>query len=151
MKTFDKAVAQEFQHVLLFIDEVFHLLKVKGLELSNTKLNTGDGEYGFYIPSKDNKSEIFVGLWMDFWVNKGNPICITLTSESRNASKYKENFRNFLNSKKRMFDSPLLFQECYTAAIKSEVIFTTDQEPKMAVALFELYHLLEFQNSNLHL
>lgn len=151
MKTFDKAVAQEFQHVLLFIDEVFHLLKNKGLTLSNSKMNTGDGEYGFYIFSKDNKSEIFVGLWMDFWINKGNPICIAFGSDSRNSAKYKENFRNFVISRKALFGSPLLFEECHTAPIKSEVIFTTEQESKMAAALFELYHLLEFQNSNLHL
>ena len=92
MKIFDKSIAQEFQHILLFIHEVFSLLDTKGLKLKNEKLNTGEGEYGFYLYSKDKKSNIFFGLWMDCWVLKGKPCCIVLDSESRFKSEYKKRF-----------------------------------------------------------
>jgi hypothetical protein len=127
MITYEQKTAKQFQELLAGIDNLwFEFPELIMLKYKQVSLLVSEGEYGFYIVSRDKKTSLFVGLWMEYWVDKGIPCAIVLDSA------HIDNLNGIKEFKKIQSEFPEYFEELHNyqgyivMAVKEYFIYNLD-------------------------
>ncbi|MCF8369267.1 MAG: hypothetical protein K9G76_09515 [Bacteroidales bacterium] len=78
---FGKHFPESLKRTTNIIDNVYNEFKKRDYNLKWSS-DRYFSEYGFYFNLLDEDDKLFFGIWFDYWLNYGNPVCIALESDN---------------------------------------------------------------------
>ncbi len=124
---YNKSLVKELKKLLNMIDDTFSHLKENGHDVSlfemgerKSKQNKMDwSDYGFYLYSRDEKTIIFIGMWLSYWAQTGNPLTLFLYSyvDNKDRKLKHERLNSYITKRKEIFNDLDEFQEYLNISI----------------------------------
>ncbi len=119
---FGKQFPESLQKTKDIIEKLFKEFQKSGYQLKWSG-KKDFSEYGFYFILPDEEDRLFFGIWFDYWLHSGNPVCIALLSDNSD-SKYR-----FHEGLKRANQHPAtIYDDWITTFIDQQTIMDNDCE-----------------------
>jgi hypothetical protein len=141
MEKLSKQTALEFQSLIELIDTVMEELKNKDYKIS---ISRKSHEYGFYLFSSDKKFSLFLGLWIDFWVDKGQPLVLVFDGDEKSYTEKLKILTTYSIDNSSIFKNKIIYEAYQTFVLDKNSIGKDADTKKYVTCISQITKLLSF-------
>jgi hypothetical protein len=138
MNIYEIKTAIHFQNLLAGIDNLWeNFPEFLAIKYKEYGLFSSEGQYGFSLKSNFKETELFIGLWMDYWVTFGIPCVITLETTSSDNANAKKELEKMVTEFPEYFEKVHFYNQTLVLPIKKEFIVNLEKHEPVVYKIKE--------------